>query len=60
MCVHCTLLVSYDFETYLIILHMPVSYFIDTYLPITVICICLQNNKTAVIETKNFSNDYAS
>ena len=39
---------------------MPASYFIDTYLPITVICICLQNNKIAVIKTKNISNDYAS
>ena len=56
--VHCQFLD--DFETYLIILHMPASYFIDTYLPITVICICLQNNKIAVIKTKNISNDYAS
>ena len=39
---------------------MPASYFIDTYLPITVICICLQNNKIAVIKMKNISNDYAS
>ena len=51
MCVHCTHCQFVDaFETDLIILHMPASYFIDTYLLITVICICLQNNKIAVIK----------
>ena len=52
MCVHCytvSLLMALKLIL-LYIFNMPASYFIDTYLLITVICICLQNNKIAVIE----------